>query len=278
MAASKAMNVTIPESDINLEDLEDIERTEERTDKRPNQLPLESIHVASDAFQPRLVDEDRRASEDHIRDLARALEQGDDLPPLLITPVGQKFFLVDGHHRLGAYMAVEWNKSIPVAIFEGSVREAHDASLEQNNKNKLPMTSASRNEKAWQLVQAGNKRYSKARIAKLTGVSDRTIATMRKVWKEHRQKVEGRLWSQVRGLQFQTDQEAEADWREQKVEQIAERMRKSGLGGELLKRPDIFADAIALVDPQMPERLCEHWVEVAKEVLERSEEAEGLDI
>lgn len=273
------MKVTIPEKDVSLEELEIIEKSEVRTEKRPSKLPLKSIAVASEAFQPRLMDEDRQASENHIRGLARALDRGDVLPPLLVTPVGQRFFLVDGHHRLGAYMANGWKKPITVEVFEGTVREAHDESLEQNNKNKLPMTTASRNEKAWQLVQAGQEHYSKDRIRKLTGVSDGLIGTMRRIWKQHRRKAEGRMWSQAKSLQWQTDEDAQADWREQKVQKLAERMRKSGLGGELVEYPDIFADAIALIDPQLPEKLCGYWgPDVAREVLRRAEEDEGLDI
>jgi hypothetical protein len=275
----KKVKIKIPEADVTLEELEDIERIEDRTEKRPKRLPLKSILVASEAFQPRLMDEDRRASENHIRDLASALERGDKLPPLLVTPVGQEFYLVDGHHRLGAYRAIGWEKTIPVEVFMGSVREARDTSIILNSKNKLPMTEASKFENAWKLVQAGTETYSKAQIAKITSVPLRTIGNMRKVWASHQRKVEGLPWSKARSYQRMTDQEVQTDWRDQKIEKLAKRMRESGLGGELVGYPDIFADVIALIDPQLPERLCHHWgPDVARGVLERAEEDEGLDL
>jgi hypothetical protein len=48
--------------------------------------------------------------------------------------------VIDGHHRLAAYEAADWEDPIPVKMFEGSLEQARIAALEGNHEDKLPMT------------------------------------------------------------------------------------------------------------------------------------------
>ena len=70
-------------------------------------MRLAEIHVATPVFQWRLEDEDLLADERHVWDLVSALELKDPpepLDPILVTAIGQRFFVVDGHHRVDAYL------------------------------------------------------------------------------------------------------------------------------------------------------------------------------
>ncbi len=251
------MNISILTSDMTLTDLKEIERTEKRNTAQPKTLQLPKIYVANQVFQPRLPDETRLASLAHIRELARALaDRSKPFDALLITAVGKRFYVVDGHHRLAAYRAVGWSESIPVEVFSGSLAEAEDEALRRNVFTKLPMSTQSKLEKAWGYVQRD--KHSKRVIAELTTVAKSTVGNMRKVWKEHQREVSGRPWSVARSKLWTTDNVGQEDWRNAKTQDYADRILKA-FGKELSQYPDIFADAIALLNPELPAILSEQW-------------------
>jgi hypothetical protein len=64
---------------------------------------------------------------------------------------GDRFFAVDGHHRLAAYDAAEWKGPIPVETFAGSLAAARREGLNRNTQDQLTMTQAEKREIAWQL-------------------------------------------------------------------------------------------------------------------------------
>jgi ParB-like chromosome segregation protein Spo0J len=64
---------------------------------------------------------------------------GRPFDPLLAFPAGDKFFVIDGHHRLAAYEAADWNEPVPVEVFRGSLEDARLATLRSNSKDKLAM-------------------------------------------------------------------------------------------------------------------------------------------
>jgi hypothetical protein len=49
-------------------------------------------------------------------------------------------------------------------------------------------------------------------------------------------------------------------------------------GKELSKYPDIFADAIALLNPELPAIMCEQWPEALEAALESRKQGQTLDI
>ena len=129
--------------------------------------------------------------EHHVRDLGRAIQNNGDLRPITIWRCGGRWVLVDGHHRLDAYRRYrgpdknEKRVKIPaVALKSATVTEALEAACIGNSEAKLPMTTEERQNLAWRLVRdfpGGNEGYSKSKIAKLTGVSPRSVAYMRSV-------------------------------------------------------------------------------------------------
>src|SRR4051812_36393065 len=99
MATRKPLKIIAVHSDITLEDLETIERTQKRVESKPTELPIQAINVADKVFQWRLEDDNVLADREHIKELARVLRsQEEPLEPLLVTPIGDKFYVIDGHH------------------------------------------------------------------------------------------------------------------------------------------------------------------------------------
>ncbi len=100
-----------------------------------------------------------------------------------------RLVLLDGHFRVTAYRAetVEGRtdgKGIPAMIWEGTRVEAELAALSANVKDTLPLTMGERTDAAWTLVMRHRNAISKAKLAKASGVSPRTIANMRTKLKE----------------------------------------------------------------------------------------------
>lgn len=87
--------------------------------------------------------------------------------------------LLDGAHRLSAYGAVDWVSGIPAEIVTCSRRDALLIAAEANSKDTLPLSPNEKSDMAWRLVREPSARFSKAEIAKASGVSRRTVATMR---------------------------------------------------------------------------------------------------
>ena len=112
------------------------EEREERRQDRPSELPLDDIAVADGVFQWRLREEEMLADERFVQELVDALEvQEEPLRPLealLVTAIGDQFFLVDGHHRLDAYATFGWKDPVPVEFFEGNLHEAKQEAWSRN--------------------------------------------------------------------------------------------------------------------------------------------------
>ena len=106
------------------------------------------------------------------------------LTHLLVMPVGQRFYVIDGHHRLAAYDTAGWDKGIPVEVFPGDLTAARLLALSCNVRDKLPMTTHAKSEAAWQIVKEDLGGLTAQGIADRTGVSLRQVKYMRAAWKE----------------------------------------------------------------------------------------------
>lgn len=277
----------IQESHFDLDALLLIERTEEITKDRPGSLPLSKIHTAPEVFQWRIENDSLLTSAYHVKELARALSAQDKpFEPLLVTPIGNRFFVIDGHHRLEAYRSASWTRLIPVEISEKCVKEAQLEALTRNNQDKLPMSLESKQEAAWKLHTSrgstGSFLHSKSTIRKLTTVSDGTISSMRRAIKDGA-KPALVSWRKLRAAKWHDDNE-DFDYdkhKEEKSRQIAEKLM-STIKTNLMSQPDIFARAIEMVSPQLPKALIKEWLRDASEVVQEYqaelEEYEELDI
>jgi frataxin-like iron-binding protein CyaY len=242
-------------------ELKKLEASEQKTSERPSALFLNELFVDLDTFQWRVTKYNKIASDEHIRTLVRVLKStGESFQPLLVYPIGKRFVVIDGHHRLSAYRKARWKKPIPITVFEGSLDKARLAALEANIRDKLPLSKLEKTEAAWKLVN--DNKLSKAQIVKLGLASDGTVAVMRKVRKKlvDDGKEPSRLsWVEARrsGIEFKSD-DAE-DWKEKKAQKIVDALLKAKIGQGLAKDPEVTALALWKLNPNLPGALTRQW-------------------
>jgi hypothetical protein len=262
--------------------------------KEPKALKLADIHVAPKVFQWRRRGRNVVESEFHTLELARALQDAKTpFPPLLVFLIGERFYVLDGHHRLDAYHSVGWAKSVPVKLFLGTLEEARTTALKLNSRNKLPMTREDKSEAAWELTKTAP-HLSIATVHELSTVSPRTVSYMRSGWKTICEQANGKekngevwqygsvedmkeklSWAKARmalsGIKFPDN----ADWREAEVDKMTKLLLDS-VGYKLMRNPDITAQALRNLSPDLPRALIHEWSgeerETIKELAEYNEE------
>lgn len=227
--------------------------------RKPQWLTARSIKQHPGVFQHRRPA--KHASEAHIRALVSALGSAGVLEPVTVWWDGKAWACVDGHHRLAAYAkAGKATFDVPVQVFEGSLEEALMLAARTNTKDKLPMSRAEKSNAAWRLVLTTP--ASKSDLAEAAGVSERTVAHMRRV-KETLKDAGGHpvaklldmTWDAARRLSL--GQEA-PDWdpeeEQRRAQEFATKLHKVfGLQGA--KQPDIFLKAVELYSPKLYETI-----------------------
>lgn len=260
-------------STFTFEELKALEASQPRRTDRPEELRLDAIDVAASAFQWRDLASNQAADTAHMQELIRVLkETRKALDPILVTAIGNRFFLIDGHHRFDAYCNAGWSEPVPVDYFEGPLQSALEEALLRNTKNKLPMTSQDKLEAAWRLVNQGL--LTRNEIVRATTVSKRTLATMAKTLKDHSE-ASSMHWRKARRLQWGNDIEISDDWLEEKARKWAAQWVRN-MPADFSKKPDVMARALELLDESLPRKLVTEWPDVAREVLE-DYEAEGSE-
>lgn len=230
-------------------------------EKLPTRLPLGEIGEAPDAFQHR--NPLPHHSDMHVRELAKAPQQGQPLEPVTIFWAGDGWVCCDGHHRLKAYRAAGWKRAVPVRVFVGTLDQAL-ARAATNARATLQMNRAEKMRTAWRLVTAT--RLSRADIVRVAGVADGTVANMRRVKSELLKKEPGgdlseRTWDAARREYQGEAVTTEPDW-DERTQQEAERMadilaRHLGKRGQ--ERPEALALALEMYDQRFPEFCVSHW-------------------
>jgi hypothetical protein len=251
------------------------------------------IHVAEQVFQWRGdAKRDQWNREDHIRTLAKAVSDSEKpLNRLLVFPVGESLYVIDGHHRLAGYDTAGWTQGIPVEVFTGTLTEARMRALLCNVKNKLPMTQQAKSEAAWRITKENLGELEAEQVAHWTGVSRRTIFYMRSTWKELNERndkapIEERVdreslleltWPRARAkLNGETldDDFDPADWKRQKAQAVIDLMQRHNITAGLLQDTEITALVLEMLSERLPERLIETWAYSRPELIE--ELAEGI--
>ncbi|WP_108682247.1 ParB/RepB/Spo0J family partition protein [Methyloceanibacter sp. wino2] len=256
------------ESRIGYESLREAERVERPPTERPPKLDLGQIHVAPEVFQWRDLRLTQTADDAHMRELVRVLvDNASPLDPLLVAPIGARFYVLDGHHRFDAYHSVDWCQPVPVEYFDGGLKGAQVEALKRNSKNKLPISTRDKLEAAWRLVRQGDE--SQSAIAKAATISRRTVSTMAKVLGEHPQ-AGAMTWRQARTLQFdEQTANCEGDWRQLKAQKWASQWAKH-LPSDFGAHADIVAMALEILNSDFPGQLVHYWtgkdVELLSEV------------
>lgn len=165
------------------EDLREVESNESKTTERPGELHLKRLHVAPRVFQWRDLSLTQAADDAHMSELIRVLHDREEpFDRLLVTAIGSRFFVLDGHHRFDAYHSVGWKRGIPVEYFEGSLADAQIEALRRNSKNKLPISARDKSEAAWRLLCQGE--ATQTAIAKAATVHRRNVSNMARVLKQ----------------------------------------------------------------------------------------------
>ncbi|KAB0266016.1 hypothetical protein [Microvirga brassicacearum] len=240
-------------------------------------MSIDDITAEESLFQPR-----DGISTIHVAELARTKRNVGDLDPVLVIQVGPKTILLDGHHRLEVYKADEKEASIPVRFFSGSLEGAIEKAGDQNVKVSRQMNSEERLNWAWRRTVLGI--GSIARVSRGSGVSQRTVAEMRRVrdainakkgrkpnakagfyatWKEARRAVQG------------DEQRPDFDYEDhmtQKAQVIAEKLYKS-FGTAFTSSPLLTAKVLEIM---FGDRLVELQTQL-RDVLEGEDEDESED-
>jgi ParB-like chromosome segregation protein Spo0J len=125
----------------------------------------------------------------HVRTLAQAMRNaGGNLDPILLWqetgPDGMetgRLQLLDGAHRLAAHRSTrKGTQGIPAIIVKCSRDEALLLATSARSKDTLALSQNEKADAAWLLVRKLQTALSKAKIAKASGVSPRTVHTMRR--------------------------------------------------------------------------------------------------
>jgi ParB-like chromosome segregation protein Spo0J len=249
-------------------------------------IPRKSIVIAAGVFQWRNMQRDHVTRHNHTLDLAKAIaESAGGLEPILLFPVGRRFYVIDGHHRLAAYDTAKWSKGIPARIFDGTLDAAFKEALRTNSRNKLPMTKVDKQDAAWRIVKMSDG-TSKAELNALTGVSTSNIANMKRTLKllESDVKVSAEelsrwSWAQARAKLHPSDMGVGDDsWVEKEAEKLLKSLLKHNIALSMTSaRGDVVARALEMLDANLPARLIDEWFIQQREhiddlVQERSED------
>jgi hypothetical protein len=237
-----------------------------------------AIHIAEGVFQWRGdYRRDQWTRADHIHTLAKALRDGEPLDRLLVMPVGDRFYVIDGHHRLAAYDTAEWTKGVPVEVFTGSLTEARVRALASNVKDKLPMTAQAKSEAAWRITKENLGEPTAEQVRNWTGVSVRQVRYMRKVWRElneregiERENLPALTWRAARDLWEGKDVQSDFDqesWREQKAQQVVDLIQRHNIAAGLLQDVEVTALALQMLNEKLPGALIEEWASDHQELI-----------
>lgn len=92
-------------------------------------FPLQTIDITMlKPWEPMIKMQDL-PSQRNVASMVQKLQQGQDLPPLLVTPVRGGYRIIDGHHRYAAYQRAEKNK-IPVRVVDPKLIRYSDEVME----------------------------------------------------------------------------------------------------------------------------------------------------
>lgn len=151
---------------------------------RQNSLPVENVSVMliHNSLSPR----ENKANEDHIKILAQSPVP---LPPIVIQRTSMR--VIDGVHRLRATQ-LRGDKSIAARFFEGSDAEAFALAVHLNVTHGLPLTLSERKAAARRILLLNPHRSDRS-IGLLTGVSHKTVGTLRRCTTEEDSQLDVRL-------------------------------------------------------------------------------------
>lgn len=185
----------------------------------------------------------------HVDDLVHGLEDGADLPPVLILRRGGRAFLIDGRHRKAAYELAGRGHQVPVEDFAGTTAEAVLEGQRRNRQHTLPMSHDERMDAAWKLVKldaSGASRFTTKAIMANTSAGRGQVTFMRRVLRELG--VDGHEHQHWKKALRQHQKRPERTYSEDDIEAMVEAEARSGadkvvraLGKRAADRPEVLA-------------------------------------
>ncbi|MBY6092376.1 ParB/RepB/Spo0J family partition protein [Maritimibacter alkaliphilus] len=220
---------------------------QELTIFKRQKVKLAEIHTRPEIFQYREMEYDTH----HVEELKDTiLSKGAlDRIDLWRDPETAELVVLDGHHRVRAY-ARAGKPSAPAIIYEGPEEAARLHALKENSKARLQMTPTEKSNAAWRLVclvkTSGGYLYSKQMVARHTGASERTVATMRSTRRkllEADQDLPDAWWAALAALKDHEGKELTEDDREAVIEERTRRLDEK-VGKEIAVMSEIQPEAV----------------------------------
>lgn len=226
----------------------------------PRLVRIDRVQTDEDTFQPRRGG----LNEAHVAALQDVLRQGGQLDPLCLweDPATGALTVADGHHRLEAYLRHGKAKNIPASVYRCDKKAALLIPIQDNAKARLPLSYDDRANWAWKLTVEGEQ--SKATVVASCGISDGTVAHMRRVWRELQTKGEEapKSWREAQRLnkgcedQEWSDEERD-EWRKGLV-QRAHRRFGPELADLMKRSPEAAAELLDLCGGRQLESVMDH--------------------
>jgi hypothetical protein len=240
--------------------------------RRPNENEARAIDVRpadietrTELFQPRMLTHGgREVDPKHVKKLGKRIGNQGELGPVVVVKLRDRWVCVDGHHRLGAYADQEWEGTIRVNWFAGTVREAVAESRNLNNVDKLEMSRQDNYATAWQRTVLGW--GSAAEVSRETNVSRRLAASMRAVREAYNKndEISARMRGALGRLEDSSWQAARAAYLglkagpertlQDKAATLAKQLTKK-MTDFLSRDPEVTALALKLYDRELPQPL-----------------------
>lgn len=222
----------------------------------PGGLPLQDITVCEVVFQRRDIAANRLVSDEHVRDLKRAIQEDpDQMEPVSVWWGGDGWYLIDGHHRVRAYESAGFTGPVSCRVVSGSLEDALAHVGIANTRNKLPMNKEERMDLAVFYVCLCPEK-SVRDIARVSGAGKSSVSTIKKVIMqlvergEPREKLMDEPWNELRRMardephrDFDFDQE-----RKVITQEICQKL-KPILGKKPHRHAEAMADAIRQISP-----------------------------
>jgi hypothetical protein len=257
------------------------------------QVKPKDIGACLELFQPRRPGYGTRTLETkYVNELATRITRKGELDPVTVVKLknglkrgGHEWIVVDGHHRIAAYLKLKHKETIKCEWFAGSAREAADEGLSRNEKIHLRVDQGDKAEEAWKRTLLGW--GSKAEVVRITGCGEGTVAKMRraavwyrrhvsgaektpmgeKLYKAFRGGLEKHKWSEVNRVLLDL---TPTEWNAHDAAVKLSRNLTLRMTNKLSENPKVTAEALWLYDRTM----CPELVEALKGVIESEGKAE----
>ncbi|MCT8328938.1 hypothetical protein [Albidovulum sediminis] len=212
----------------------------------PRKVPIERVLTDEDTFQPR----GGGLNEAHVSTLLDVLKHGSEFDPLALweDPDTGKLTVADGHHRLEAHRRHGKARHIHALVYRCDARTALLIPIQDNAKARLPLTYDDRANWAWRLTVEGEQ--SKAAVVAACGLSDGTVAQMRRVRRELAERGEDapRTWWEAQTMHKGDDrqewtEEQRDEWRQGLVNK-AHRQYGAALTDLIRRSPEAAAELL----------------------------------